>query len=65
MTWTALYMGEDNNLLFETVNAPHGKQDAWDYITSNLKLNIIAIIPGNHDVFLKKNGNWKEIQLQN
>jgi hypothetical protein len=55
MTWTILYMDEDRNLLHKPVNAPHGRQEAWDYIREKFgmsgELNIIAIVPGNHNIF--------------
>ena len=48
-------MDEDRNLLHKPVNAPHGRQEAWDYIREKFgmsgELNIIAIVPGNHNVF--------------
>ena len=57
MTWTVLYIDGENNLLFKSVNAPHGRQEAWGFIKANLKLNIVAIMPGSHDVYSE--GRWK------
>ena len=51
MTWTALYTDDDNSLLHKTVNAPHGKDEAWSHIKKELKQKLIAIIPGCHSVY--------------
>ena len=60
MTWTVLYTDSESNLLSKSVNAPHGRQEAWDYIRANLKLNIIAIMPGSHDVYSE--GEWSVVK---
>jgi len=54
MTWTILYVDKDRSVLHKSVNAPHGKQEAWDYIRENFELDIIAIVPGSHNVFSKR-----------
>jgi len=51
MTWTVLYVDSDNKILHKPVFAPHGKKDAWAYIQDEFNLNIIAIIPGSHNVY--------------
>jgi len=62
MTWTVLYEEGDKNLAFVAVTAPHGEREAWDYITEAYSLDIIAIIPGNHNIYSDREyGKIKEL----
>ena len=54
MTWTILYTGKDNSLLFKAVTAPHGEKEAWDYIKETYDLDMVAIISGSHNVYSHK-----------
>lgn len=60
MTWTVLFMedfGEEGALVAaKTVTAPHGGGIALQYIENTYNLDVVAIIPGNHNVFTEANG---------
>ena len=51
MTWTVLYISSDSKILHRSVNAPHGDKEAWSYIQDEFDINLIAIVPGNHNVY--------------
>ena len=51
MTWTVLYTDSDNNLLYKTVDAPHGAPKAWRFIVNEYDWSVIAIISGMHDIY--------------
>ena len=51
MTWTVLYTDTDDNLIYETVDAPHGAADAWKFIIKEYDWSVVAIISGMHDVY--------------
>ena len=51
MTWTVLYTDSNDNLLYKTVDAPHGAAEAWKFIVDKYAWPVIAIISGMHDVY--------------
>jgi hypothetical protein len=56
MTWTAICKDSSGNIIHEVVNAPHGAKNAWDYIVETYQFNLIAIVPGGHEVHSEAKG---------
>jgi len=51
MTWTAICKDSSGNIIRKVINAPHGAKDAWNYIVETYQLDLIAIIPGGHELY--------------
>lgn len=56
MTWTVIYMSDDSrHLCCKIMLGPHGRAEAWDFISHELPNRIVAIFPGGHEAYFGEN----------
>ena len=54
MSWTVVFQELNGDVSHMLVSASHDKNAAWRQAQSFFKQRVLALIPGNHQVYTKK-----------
>tara|TARA_B100000963_G_C22571534_1_gene646328 strand:- start:384 stop:596 length:213 start_codon:yes stop_codon:yes gene_type:complete len=54
MSWTVVFQELNGDISHVLVSGGHDKTTAWRQAQSFFKQRVLALIPGNHQVFTKK-----------
>ena len=55
MIYTAIFLDKDGQYVYDLYDAPHGFKASWYAIDLNDERELVAVIPGNHQIGFRDN----------